>query len=169
MKKVARMLIPILIAAVLLVIVVPRFVVPAISPRPTNLGVKNGKLASCPRGYMNCVSTQEDSLASRKMTPLSYTGSMADAKVALLRLIEGDGATVVDASQPDYIHAEYRTRMMQFIDDVEFYIDDAAKVIHFRSASRIGRGDMGANKARMEDFSRRFIAETANVVRQPAS
>jgi uncharacterized protein (DUF1499 family) len=33
---------------------------------------------------------------------------------------------------------------------VEFYVDEAAGLIHFRSASRLGEGDMGVNRQRME-------------------
>jgi uncharacterized protein (DUF1499 family) len=33
---------------------------------------------------------------------------------------------------------------------VEFVLDEQNNVIHFRSASRVGRGDMGANRARIE-------------------
>jgi uncharacterized protein (DUF1499 family) len=36
------------------------------------------------------------------------------------------------------------------VDDVEFVFDDEAKTIHFRSASRTGYGDLGVNRARME-------------------
>lgn len=150
------MLIPILILLALLAVIVPRFVVPAVSPRPSNLGVTDGKFTACPPNTMNCVSTQQDTRASRQMPPILYTGTAAEAKARLLTLIESDGATIVDATQPDYVYAEYRTQVMQFIDDVEFYIDDSARVIHFRSASRIGNSDGGTNKARMTDFSRRF-------------
>jgi uncharacterized protein (DUF1499 family) len=160
MKKVIRMPILILLILALLAIAIPMFIVPAISPRPTNLGVRNGNFTACPPDAENCVSTQQDTRASRTMTPIPYTGSAADAKARLLNLIQADGATVVDESQPNYIYAEYRTRVMRFIDDVEFYIDDTNKVIHFRSASRIGRSDVGANKARMEDFTRRFIGQS---------
>jgi uncharacterized protein (DUF1499 family) len=45
---------------------------------------------------------------------------------------------------------------MSFVDDVEFYLDDAAKQIHFRSSSRLGRSDLGVNRQRMEEIRRRF-------------
>jgi uncharacterized protein (DUF1499 family) len=56
----------------------------------------------------------------------------------------------------DYLHAEATSRLFRFVDDVEFYVDRAAKVIHFRSASRVGRSDLGVNRARMEQIRAAF-------------
>jgi uncharacterized protein (DUF1499 family) len=49
-----------------------------------------------------------------------------------------------------YIHAEFRTRFLRLVDDVEFYFDEARREIHFRSAARIGRNDLNANPKRMQ-------------------
>lgn len=57
-----------------------------------------------------------------------------------------------------YLHATARTRWIGFIDDVEFSIDDAARLIHFRSASRLGYSDLGANRRRMEQIVDRLKA-----------
>jgi uncharacterized protein (DUF1499 family) len=43
------------------------------------------------------------------------------------------------------------------VDDVHFLFDDAAKEIHFRSASRLGRSDFGVNRKRMEEIRRGFL------------
>lgn len=45
---------------------------------------------------------------------------------------------------------------MRFIDDVEFYVDDAQHLIHYRSASRLGRKDFGANGKRMEQIIAKY-------------
>ena len=39
---------------------------------------------------------------------------------------------------------------MKFVDDVEFWFDPKAQVIQVRSASRVGEGDMGVNRKRIE-------------------
>jgi uncharacterized protein (DUF1499 family) len=44
------------------------------------------------------------------------------------------------------------------VDDVDLLFDDKAKVIHFRSAARLGRRDFGVNRERMEEIRRRFQA-----------
>jgi uncharacterized protein (DUF1499 family) len=57
-------------------------------------------------------------------------------------------ATVITAND-NYIHAEFRSRFLRLIDDVEFYFDEARQQIHFRSASRVGNSDLNANPKRM--------------------
>ena len=51
------------------------------------------------------------------------------------------------------------TRLGKFTDDIEFLIDPTAKLIHFRSASRIGYGDFGKNKRRMKKIKSDWISE----------
>ena len=55
-----------------------------------------------------------------------------------------------------YIHAEFSSGLFRFVDDVEFLIDPDTKTIHFRSASRVGRSDLGVNRKRMEEIRQRF-------------
>ena len=66
-----------------------------------------------------------------------------------------NGATIIK-SEPMYVYAQYRTPLMKFIDDVEFVLDAPNQVIHMRSASRIGRSDLGANRKRLELIRSRF-------------
>ena len=55
---------------------------------------------------------------------------------------------VVD--EPTYIHAEFTSALLGFVDDVEFLFAEREKVIHVRSASRVGYYDFGANHNRIE-------------------
>lgn len=55
-----------------------------------------------------------------------------------------------------YLHYECTSLFLRFVDDVEFVFDDEAKLIHFRSASRTGYGDLGVNRRRMEDIRSRL-------------
>ena len=52
--------------------------------------------------------------------------------------------------EPGYLYAEFRSKLMGFVDDVEFLADPAAGVVHVRSASRLGRRDFGVNRSRIE-------------------
>jgi uncharacterized protein (DUF1499 family) len=54
------------------------------------------------------------------------------------------------ASTDNYLYAEFTTPIMRFVDDVEFLLDKDAKVIHVRSASRLGESDLGVNRKRIE-------------------
>ncbi len=60
--------------------------------------------------------------------------------------------TKIIAETDNYLYAEFTSAMMGFVDDVEFYVDEAAKVIHVRSASRLGQSDLGVNRKRVESL-----------------
>lgn len=116
------------------------------------------RFAPCPDSP-NCVSTQAPADdKEHAIAPIPYTGSLANAKQRLLALINTMPDTTIMMDEPDYIHVEYRSRLMRFVDDVEFYLDDATHQIHFRSSSRLGRGDLGVNRKRMEEIRQRFAA-----------
>jgi uncharacterized protein (DUF1499 family) len=67
------------------------------------------------------------------------------------------GARVVE-ERDDYLRAEFATRWLGFVDDVEFWADPAAGVIQVRSASRLGRKDFGVNRERIEKIRSRWAA-----------
>ncbi|MEA5471113.1 DUF1499 domain-containing protein [Spirulina sp. 06S082] len=113
--------------------------------RPSNLGVKDGKLAPCP-GTPNCVSSQSTK-SQEKIAPLPMT-SIAQ----LRKVIEGMELTKIIKETDNYLYAEFKSKLMGFVDDVEFYLDSNAKVIHVRSASRLGKSDLGANRKRVEEI-----------------
>ena len=114
--------------------------------RPTNLGVKDGLLAPC-RRTPNCVSSQADpSDREHHIAPLM--ASMEDVR----RAVESLPRTRIVLAHPNYLYAEFRSRLLGFVDDVEFFFDGAA--VQVRSASRLGRRDFGVNRARIEQLRR---------------
>jgi uncharacterized protein (DUF1499 family) len=126
----------------------------ATAKRPDSLGVAYGRLAPCPDAP-NCVCSQADDDAHR-MDPIPFDGD-ADAAWSRLKatLAKQPRITVVEEKR-DYLRAEAVSLLFRFVDDVEFLIDRDAKVIHFRSASRAGRGDLGVNRQRMEAIRKAF-------------
>jgi len=119
--------------------------------RPSNLGVRDGRLALCPESP-NCVSSQSTDVA-HAVAPLIYTGTAADAVASLKQIIKGMKRAVVVEATATYLHIEFTSALFRFIDDVEFIVDDAEKKIHVRSASRIGYSDLGVNRRRVERIS----------------
>jgi uncharacterized protein (DUF1499 family) len=118
--------------------------------RPANLGVKDGRLAPCPASP-NCVSSQSAD-TEHAVAPLNYTTSAPQAMADLKKVILGmQRARIVD-EHDSYIHAEFTSALWRFVDDVEFYFDDTAKLIHMRSASRLGKSDFGVNRKRSEEL-----------------
>jgi uncharacterized protein (DUF1499 family) len=60
-------------------------------------------------------------------------------------------ASIIEKSET-YLYAEFRTQLMRYVDDVEFFFDGS--VIHVRSCSRLGRRDFGVNRKRIEALRR---------------
>jgi uncharacterized protein (DUF1499 family) len=67
--------------------------------------------------------------------------------------------TSIITKKDNYIHATFKSRIFRFVDDVEFYFDDKEKIVHFKSASRVGHSDLGVNRKRMEEIRKRFNIE----------
>jgi uncharacterized protein (DUF1499 family) len=91
------------------------------------------------------------------MEPITYTTSTAEAKQRLLTVIQATPRTTIIEDSPTYLAVVFRSALLRFPDDVEFYFDEPHKLIHFRSASRLGQGDMGVNRARMVTLTQAFL------------
>jgi len=124
--------------------------------RPDNLGVKDGRLAP-PKRSPNSVSSQADPADTEHyIAPIPFKGDAAAAMAAVRKAVEGmEGATVI-RQDGGYLYAEYRTKVMRFVDDVEFVFDAKAGLVHVRSTSRLGRRDFGVNRARVEALRARI-------------
>ena len=118
--------------------------------RPTDLGVKDGSLAPCPSSP-NCVSSQSRD-PEHAIAPFSYTASTPRAMANLKKVILRMKRSKIVEERDSYIHAEFTSAVWRFVDDVEFYFDEGAKVIHVRSASRLGKSDFGVNRKRVDEI-----------------
>jgi len=78
----------------------------------------------------------------------------------LLAIVRSLPRTDVVTRTESYLHVEFTSFLFRFVDDVEFLVDDNAKVIHVRSASRLGKSDLGVNGQRIEKIRKRW-QETA--------
>ena len=121
--------------------------------RPDNLGVHDARLAP-PKRTPNNVNSQVDKNADAEhhVEPLRYNGDARQAWMALRRVIDGMQRVKVITSEPNYLYAEFTSKLMGFVDDAEFYLDQKSGVIQVRSASRLGRSDLGVNRARIESI-----------------
>ena len=119
--------------------------------RPDDLGVHHGRLAP-PKRTPNNVNSQTDKHADARhyIEPLGYAGDARRAWSVLRQIVDGMPRVKVVTSEPNYLRAEFTSRLMGFVDDAEFLLDEKASVIQVRSASRLGRGDHGVNRERIE-------------------
>jgi len=124
--------------------------------RPDNLGVKDGRLATCGR-RLNCVSSQADPAdAQRYVAPIPFKGDARAALSAARKAVERMRRATVIRQEGNYLHAEFRSKLMGFVDDVELMFDERSGVLHVRSASRLGRRDFNVNRERVEALRARL-------------
>jgi uncharacterized protein (DUF1499 family) len=117
--------------------------------RTPQLGVTQGqRLVPCPDSP-NCVCSH-DAAASHAIAPLSFSGDPAEAWERLRTVMAGLPRQRLVESRPGYLRYEFRSRLFRFVDDVELLLDAPARVIHVRSASRVGHSDLGVNRRRVE-------------------
>jgi uncharacterized protein (DUF1499 family) len=128
---------------------------------PANLATPGEPLRPCPR-TPNCVST-EAADAGHAIPPIPFRGTPEAAQARARQALLAEPRTRIVLEAPGYLRAESRSRLMRFVDDVEVVVDGTANVIRFRSASRVGRSDMGVNRKRMERFTERLRALDAAV------
>jgi uncharacterized protein (DUF1499 family) len=116
--------------------------------RPGNLGVHNGQLRGPSRKPNSVCSHAESGYAAIK--PLTFEGDPTAAWAHLKAAVTAQGKIM--RSDDSYLYAEYSTPLMGYVDDVEFLLAPDQKLIHVRSASRLGYSDMGANRKRIENI-----------------
>jgi uncharacterized protein (DUF1499 family) len=122
---------------------------------PTDLGVHDGKLKP-PSKTPNSVSSQASLYPDHPqrtyadIAPLPLQGDAAATLDRIASIIETmDGAKTVKR-EPGYLYVRFTTRLMKYVDDAEFWFDPDKQVIQVRSASRLGKSDLGVNRERIE-------------------
>jgi uncharacterized protein (DUF1499 family) len=108
------------------------------------------RLAPCP-DTPNCVASDAPGADHRveafaldpRVEPAVAWAGVREAVAALPR------TRIVDEA-PGYLRAECRSRLFRFVDDLELELRTPEREIAVRSASRVGRSDLGVNRARVE-------------------
>lgn len=124
------------------------------APPPKGLGSSKGQLADCPSSP-NCVSTQA-SEESHRTKPFLLALPADEAWARVPEAIEAmEGGRI--AEQTDvYLHAEFTSPLMNYVDDLELLLLPERSRIAVRSASRTGWWDMGANRERVWQLRRQL-------------
>jgi uncharacterized protein (DUF1499 family) len=122
---------------------------------PDDLGVQAERLKA-PSLTRNSVSSQaalhpnHPQLSYAQIAPLPMLGTPQDSMVLLQRALDTQPGVRIVTSKEGYVRATATTRWMGFVDDLEFWLNPTQAVIEVRSASRLGREDFGANRARLK-------------------
>ena len=115
------------------------------------------RLLPCPKSP-NCVTSQTAEDSNHFIAPFRFNGSPESAWQILVTIIESAKRTTITKKTADYLHAEVKSRVFRFVDDVEFIMHAQDQVIHVRSASRTGYSDLGVNRRRIERLRKAFVA-----------
>jgi len=137
-----------IVMLILLAVALGMMLLSLTASRPTNLGVRDGRLAACPDSP-NCVSSQAED-HDHWIAPLTYSPTADNVIDVLEKIVLQLPRTQVIEKTHNYLHVEVRSSVFRFTDDVEFYVDVGSDRVHVRSASRVGRSDLGVNRARIE-------------------
>ena len=135
------------IAALVIIIGAVLIVFSIASRKQPELGLHNGQLSPCPE-TPNCVCS-EYQVESAFVEPLTYTATAEQAWAKIKQVISETGGSVI-IEDADYLRVVYETPLLRYVDDVEFRQDKNLQRIHVRSASRVGKSDMGVNRKRVE-------------------
>lgn len=129
------------------------------APRPKNLGLtqsegENAVLKPCPESP-NCIGSHYPKDQEHFLKPIKYQLPKEQARERIIKILKKTDRVNLVSEEQDYIHAEFTSAVFKFVDDVEFNLSEEP-FIHFRSASRMGHSDLGANKKRMNEIIFRF-------------
>lgn len=113
---------------------------------PGGISLEDGRLQPCP-DTPNCVSSRED--GEQSIEPLSFTGSPGEIRAEILSFLKEEYGASVQRQSDTYVHATVTTTL-GFVDDLQFRFVPGERLVHLRSASRVGQSDMGVNRARIE-------------------
>ena len=75
------------------------------------------------------------------------------------KIVSESPRTKIIEQTNSYIHAEAKTKWRRYTDDLIIKIIPEKGIIQVRSESRVGIGDNGVNKKRVDDFAYRLMTE----------
>lgn len=119
-------------------------------------GLVDDRLAPCPQ-TPNCVSS-DASDDEHRVAPYRLVVEPDKAWSVLKEVVASEKRTRIVTVKESYLHAEARSAVFRFVDDIEFHLREADGFIAVRSASRVGRSDFGVNRDRVEGIRSKLRA-----------
>lgn len=116
--------------------------------RPPHPGASGAGVAACPASP-NCVSSDAADAAHR-VEGFALSAPPDVAWPAIREEVEGLPRTTVVEATASTLHAECASALFGFVDDLELQLRDSESRVSIRSASRVGRSDLGVNRRRVE-------------------
>jgi uncharacterized protein (DUF1499 family) len=126
-------------------------------------GLAEGKLAKCP-DQPNCVCSEQKDDVKHYIDPIIISQNITFDTLPVLKNIILDMGGTIHAESEHYIASTFSSIIFGFVDDFEIRIDPVQKVIHIRSAARVGYSDMGVNKKRTESLRKLYNKEATEAI-----
>lgn len=121
-----------------------------VSHTAPRLGLNKGRLLPCPQSP-NCVNSERSPGLALRLEDYPQE----QAWQLLKNIITAQRGKLIEQNQT-YLRAEFYSKWMKFVDDLEAHLDKKKAVIHLRSASRLGHYDFGVNRERVETIKRKM-------------
>ncbi|MFT5220557.1 MAG: hypothetical protein ACI9LO_002998 [Planctomycetota bacterium] len=132
------------------------FIVLGIMSRSGNAaGLIDGKLSACP-DKPNCICSEFSGDNSHYLSPLALNKTIAETAMSNLHAVVSELGGEIQTADQYYLAARFKSALFGFVDDLEIRIDVEGQKIHLRSASRVGHGDLGANKKRIDQLKKMY-------------
>jgi len=143
------------ITSLVLLLIAALFILGYMSQSDEANGLVEGRLTRCP-DTPNCICSEFVPDGVHYIEPIVISaGDAAHILIRLKTIIREMGGSI-QAEKADYLAATFTSSIFRFVDDLEIRIDTGQKMIHLRSASRIGHGDGGVNRKRVEHLKNQF-------------
>lgn len=130
----------------------------AVAPQALFEG-QSAELPDCP-DRPNCVCSSA-SRPGQQVAAIALSEAPATAVARLAAIVTQISGSRLVLSQDDYLHAEFRSRVFGFVDDLELLVEEDRARISVRSASRVGYSDLGTNRKRVERIRQLYQADLA--------
>lgn len=114
------------------------------------VAMEPSRISDCPSSP-NCVSSRAQD-PEHRVDPIAVDVAPDAAWEILRQTLAAEPRLRIVEERKDqwYLHAEATSLVFRFVDDVEFQLDPEQRLLHVRSASRVGHWDLGINRRRVE-------------------
>lgn len=114
-----------------------------------------GTLQKCPPSP-NCVCSEATD-PDHAIEPIRVVGPPEEAFKKARDVIRGWNRCSIVRFDSDFLHAECKSAVFRFVDDLELELKPDRHEIAVRSASRVGHSDFGVNRRRVERLREALI------------
>ena len=146
----------VIVASVSLAVVIILFVLAYRSHSGMAPGMVDGRLKHCP-DKPNCVNSEFESDTAHYVEPLVYAQQDSAQVMGRLKGVIVNMGGKVEKEESTYLAASFTSSLFRFVDDLEIRVDTDQNTVHLRSASRVGYGDNGVNRKRVEQLKSSFF------------